>query len=275
MGIGATSPLWRRILLRSLAPIYLRRRCATDDGGFEAYVSGAGRLKLLDPRGLSVEPVHRRFIRDWVEARSIVWDVGAHLGMFALPASLKAKEGRVHAFEPDRDLAAKLECSLRLDCNAGLRVSVHALALADRDGVARFHVSKYSRAMNKLDKAGPWHAQEFRALETRQTETARIDTLARTLEPPSVLKIDVEGAEMRVLEGGADTIARCRPAILIEGPKELWAPMGDFFRRCDYVMLDGAAERPVPLDHPVWDTIAVPRERYAAGRTAPSPISDI
>ncbi|HKT53680.1 MAG TPA: FkbM family methyltransferase, partial [Caulobacteraceae bacterium] len=73
---------------------------------------------------------------------------------------------------------------------------------------------------------------------------------------------DVEGAEMNVLSGGEATISRHRPTMLIEGPSELWEPMGAFFRRLDYVMLDGGAERQEPLDHPAWDTVAVPRERF-------------
>jgi FkbM family methyltransferase len=37
---------------------------------------------------------------------SVVWDVGSNLGLFALPAALKAARGQVYAFEPDVDLAS-------------------------------------------------------------------------------------------------------------------------------------------------------------------------
>ncbi len=80
--------------------------------------------------------------------------------------------------------------------------------------------------------------------------------------PPHSYKIDVEGAEMRVLEGGEETISIHRPGILIEGPRELWEKMGSFFQKLDYVLLDGAAEVQVPLTEPVWDTIAVPKEKF-------------
>jgi hypothetical protein len=66
---------------------------------------------------------------------------------------------------------------------------------------------------------------------------------------------------MRVLEGGEETISAHRPVILIEGPRELWDKMGSFFRKHDYILLDGAAEVQVPLTEPVWDTVAVPREK--------------
>jgi len=68
---------------------------------------------------------------------------------------------------------------------------------------------------------------------------------------------------MQVLEGGRLTIAAHRPTILIEGPKELWERMKAFFNEHDYVMLDGAAEHATALETPVWETVAVPREKLA------------
>ena len=55
--------------------------------------------------------------------------------------------------------------------------------------------------------------------------------------------------------------SRFRPVMLVEGPRELWASLQSFFTKNDYVLLDGAAENPVPLQNPVWDTVAVPREK--------------
>jgi hypothetical protein len=103
MGIGAKSPFWRRALF-TVASGYFRRRCRTDDGVFEAYVSPSSSLKVLDPRMSLVDRIHRRFIRDWITPDGVVWDVGGNLGLFALPAALKAINGQVYAFEPDVDL---------------------------------------------------------------------------------------------------------------------------------------------------------------------------
>ena len=61
--IGALSPFWRRALYRVFASRYVRRKCRTDDGVFEAYVSPSSSLKFLDPRMSLVDRVHQRFIR--------------------------------------------------------------------------------------------------------------------------------------------------------------------------------------------------------------------
>lgn len=258
MGIGARSPVWRKVLFRAFDSTYVRRCCRTPDGLFEAYVSGNSSLRVL-ARRVSVDPSHQRFIDRWVSPDSVVWDIGANLGLFAFPAALKACRGTVYVFEPDVELAANFLRSSRLPTNAGLNVALLCLAVSDNDGSAVFQISKFSRAMNKLEAVGEWNA--VTALESRPVGTLTVDTLAQSLAPPSIMKIDVEGAEMKVLEGADRTIAEYRPVILIEGSSELWEPMAHFFRRQRYVMLDAALDDPAPLDHPVWDTLAVPREK--------------
>ncbi|HEX4370871.1 MAG TPA: FkbM family methyltransferase [Rhizomicrobium sp.] len=262
MSIGARSSLWRRVLLRTLASVYLRRRGVTPDGLFEVYVSGGSSLKVLDPRYLRLDPVHLAFIHNWVVRDSTVWDIGANLGLFAFPAALKAREGKVFAFEPDADVAGQISRSLRLPCNQDLSIAVQAFAVSDHDGTAEFEVSAYSTAMSRLKGEAPWHDQSVHAREVRRVAVRTIDSLAKEVPSPSIIKIDVEGAEMKVLEGGRGTIARCRPVMLIEGPHTLWDAMGTFLRELDYVMFDGADRSNEPLSHPVWDTVAVPREKY-------------
>src|SRR5262249_55630996 len=134
------------------------------------------------------------------------------------------------------------------------------VAVSNVDGTGTFQISKYSRAMNKLEAVGKWHESQIVAEELRSVATMRIDTLSKTLAPPTVVKIDVEGAEMEALEGAGTTISNYRPTMLVEGPSELNDPMQAFFEKHDYVILDGGAEHQSPLQDPVWDTVAVPRE---------------
>src|SRR6266480_3892044 len=151
MGIGAQSSFYRRALYRVFESTYFRRSARTDDGLFQAYVSPSSSLSVLDLRRSLVEPIHERFIRKWVEADDIVWDVRANLGLFALPAALKVRSGRVYAFEPDLELACNLIGTLRLRRNRNLNVSVVSVAISNEDAAATFQISKFSRALNKLE----------------------------------------------------------------------------------------------------------------------------
>jgi FkbM family methyltransferase len=263
MGNGAQSPFHRRALYRFFESRYFRRTARTDDGVFQAYVSPSSSLSVLDLRKSLVDPVHKRFIREWVEVDGIVWDIGANLGLFALPAALKVRSGQVYAFEPDLELACNLIRSRRLSQNRNLKLSVMSVAISKEDAAAAFQISKFSRALNKLESVGKWREALVVPEETRLVPTMRIDTLARSLAAPTVLKIDVEGAEMNVLHGGEQTIATTRPNILIECQSELQDPMAAFFEKHRYVLLDGEAEVRSPLQRPVWNTIAIPSEKIA------------
>lgn len=221
---------------------------------------------MIDPRRPLVEAVHARFIHRWVRPSDIIWDIGANLGLFAFPAALKARTGRVYAFEPDADMAHHLLRATRLRSNRGLNIEVICAALSDADGAAIFEISKFSRAMSRLAGFGPWNSVAID--ETRIVPQFHIDTLAKTLIAPNVIKIDVEGAELAVLRGGAATIAIHRPAILIEGPKELWSPMTAFFSEYQYLMFDGEIERGPPLSHPAWNTVAIPTEKVTGSNPA-------
>jgi FkbM family methyltransferase len=260
--MGKFAPRWRRLAYQALDSFSFKRTGRTEDGAFTTYVSPGCQLSVLDPRGLPIDAVHRRFIRDWVQCDSVVWDVGTNMGLFAFPAALKARAGQVYGFEPDVELAANLLRALRLARNRHLKVVVHCFALGDQNGAASFLISRYGRSMNKLDGVGGWHDYLFEVSERRSVGLLKIDTLAEYLRPPDVVKIDVEGAEMQVLNGGAATIAKFRPVMLVEGPRELWPDMMAFFTGHDYIVVDGQFDNPAPLSEPVWDTVAVPREKW-------------
>src|SRR5262245_18921809 len=136
MGIGAQSPFWRRAMFRLFESTYFRRKCSTGDGTFEVYVSPNSYLRVLDFRKSLVDQVHERFIREWIKSDAVVWDIGANLGLFALPAALKASKGHVYTFEPDVELADNLLRSLRLHRNQKLSVSVVCVAISSVDNVA-------------------------------------------------------------------------------------------------------------------------------------------
>ncbi len=266
--MGRFFPLWRRMAYRLFANHAFLRTVATDDGKFDAYVTAGAQLSVLRPFGVEIDPVHRRFIARWVKPDSVIWDVGANMGLFAFPAALRASRGQVYAFEPDVELAANLIRSLRRSRNKRLPVTVAPFALSDREGAARFQISAYGRSMNKLEGLGSWHDHLFVASETRVVATLRFDLVAEVCRPPDIVKIDVEGAEMMVLTGGRATIKEHRPVMLIEGPNELADAMRSFLVDLDYVIVDGASETFAVVDRPVWDTLAVPREKWIAQENA-------
>lgn len=150
----------------------------------------------------SYELAKQKLFSSLLKSGETVYDIGANVGVYTLIAAARAgTDGRVHAFEPLPENIRYLR--RHLDLNAVKNVTVHECAVSDRTGTACFSVHG-SRMQGALVPEGQL-----------EVETITLDECGRKFSQPSALKIDVEGAEMLVLRGGAETIARARPVILL------------------------------------------------------------
>lgn len=135
-----------------------------------------------------------RFIR----ADTII-DVGANKGQFAI-AALAAGAKRIISFEP---LDSEAEIFGR-NFGRDQRVALHRLALAESSGEAVFHVADRPDSSSLLS-IGTRQTQAFnvREADTVTVRMERLDgvVLRSMLEGEVLLKIDVQGAECRVIEG--------------------------------------------------------------------------
>jgi len=134
-------------------------------------------------------------------------DVGANQGVFAY--ALAERAGRVVAFEPNPDYARFARWMLRG------RAELHRVALSDQPGRATFHVPLADDGM-VLHLAG-----SLKRTHTQFTRNRTYEVEVRTLDSFSLadvrfIKVDVEGSEREVLDGARATIARDRPALLLE-----------------------------------------------------------
>lgn len=147
----------------------------------------------------------QRALRGLVGPGMTVWDIGANAGFYSLGfARLVGEAGRVLAFEPLPRNAAKIRRHLELN-NAG-NVTLHECALSNRNGVIRF-------AQGESDFTG-MISEDDGELEVA---SYRLDDFLREHpeDEPSVLKIDVEGAEVAVLSGAEQLITRAHPTLLL------------------------------------------------------------
>ncbi len=152
----------------------------------------------------------QRFIAANVIEGATVYDVGAHAGFFTLLFSRCAGgEGFVYAFEPLPANVSRLQANL--DANECANADVIAAAVSDEDGSAAF-VASGSSLMGSLGGADLRTVEHVLPVQTRTIDAF----VAGGARPPDVIKIDVEGAEGRVIRGAARTIEAHRPLILIE-----------------------------------------------------------
>lgn len=150
-------------------------------------------------------------------------DVGANQGQSIEAIRLLKPAARVHAYEPNRRLAAMLE--RRHGRSPG--IVIHACGLADTAQAASLFTPVYKGfvydGLTSLDRASAamWLSPEtlyrFRAerLEVREAR-CRTERLDDEHLDPIFIKIDVQGGEYQVVAGGLQTIRRCEPVLMIE-----------------------------------------------------------
>jgi FkbM family methyltransferase len=152
----------------------------------------------------SYEYEKQRVLQRSIKPGDVVYDIGANVGFYTLLAStLVAEHGRVYAFEPLPSNLEDLRNHLKL--NRIRNSTVIEAAVSSRDGEAYFDPSM-NRSQGRLSSTG-----------TIVVRTVMLDSWLRqnSFRPPSLMKIDIEGAEAECLRGAEHTIRTSRPIILL------------------------------------------------------------
>jgi len=245
----------RLALERASHRVVVRRRLPPPFTGARIYVSTEGGLRYLARTMAQVDPALLRLAAEVVRRGDTVWDIGANMGLFSFAAAVMAgKEGRVLAVEPDTDLARLLRRSA--DAARHAPVEILPAAVSDDLSVARFHLARRNRATSHLAGFGTAMAGGVRS--TRLVPTVTLDWLAARFPAPDVLKIDVEGAELAVLAGGAQVLAGS-PAVICEVSAQNAVAVSGILAGHGYTLYDGdqgLGER-VPVHAARFNTLAM------------------
>ncbi|MDT7786142.1 MAG: hypothetical protein QOF58_4561 [Pseudonocardiales bacterium] len=162
-------------------------------------------------------------LRQIVKPGDVCVDVGAALGLYTVTLSrLVGPQGTVHSVEPL--VFAHPALSYLLRPREGQNIRRHSVALGNGQGrevmsVPIRHGSPVTgRSFLTVGAKGLGSNEEF---DEHLDVVVKTDTLDHFVEEQKIsrldfVKADVEGAELRVLEGGEETIERFKPALLLE-----------------------------------------------------------
>lgn len=140
----------------------------------------------------------------------VFYDIGANAGYYSLAiAARKPRPSRIIAFEPLPDLATAIATSAHL--NGFADFEVYRAALSSVAGTTEFYLPAHSIHASLVARADS-------GVKKLRVATFTMDDLVGSgaLPPPDVLKMDVEGAEMLVLDGATETLSTHLPAICYE-----------------------------------------------------------
>jgi FkbM family methyltransferase len=203
---------WRWAVRRRLNP--RGRYTVPFDGDLCIEVWPEDELSLRYALGMPFEPDVWELLDRLLRPGMSVLDVGANIGHYTLMSAKRVGlRGSVHAFEPAPLEFAKLTANVVK--NGFRNVFARQLAVADEDGPVDLHLA--GRGLGLYNSLG---------FPLRQDHVERITVPCVTLDSylrsqpglsPHLVKIDVEGAELKVLQGAAATLsAQDAPMIICE-----------------------------------------------------------
>ena len=169
---------------------------------------------------LGVIHLGRRRVRDlvdFIEDRKIdlVIDVGANVGQFGDSLREDGYRGRIVSFEPIRAVYETLAAKAAKDGNW----EAHHCGMGAEAGTAELHVSGLSvySSIQNLTSAAKEHDSRMAVDHVEQIEIRTLDEVMEGMQGKTLLKIDTQGYERQVLEGGRKTLPRML-GIMLELP---------------------------------------------------------
>ncbi len=171
------------------------------------------------------EPNEFHFLGQILKPGMTMLDVGANEGLYTLFSARRVgPAGRVVAFEPSSRERSRLEHNVAR--NRFGNVTVVPCAVGSREGTAPLQIA--SGVHSGHNTLGALVYDDAPAVGVEHVPVERLDTLIERLGVATVhmIKIDVEGAEMHVLEGARRTMAVHRPILMVEANDEALQAQG-------------------------------------------------
>ncbi len=170
------------------------------------------RAAFLNPEGIGMlanDQMATSLVTKICQPNKIFIDVGAHIGSVISAVMQHDRSIRIIAIEAIPEKVASLQRKFPL-------VEFHWCAVSDSEGEAPFFINTRQSGYSSLGRQ-PTGASDQYIAEIR-VPIKKLDTLISSSDV-DVIKIDVEGAELGVLRGCANLLARSRPTVMFEsGP---------------------------------------------------------
>ncbi len=179
----------------------------------------------------NIEPDLQKILEKFLSKGDTVFDVGANIGYVSIAMSkLIGKHGKVISFEPIEETSSSFLENIRI--NESDNITLVSKALSDKVETVTFRIpdSKSNHSVASM----MWHKSNKNTIDCK-LQTYVLDDMHEHKDlSPSFIKIDVEGAEGKVILGMKNLISRCRPIIYIECSKAGRQTTWDIFKELNY-----------------------------------------
>lgn len=176
------------------------------------YVQGLlhDRMKNYEP---PVTEIILRLAGTFPETPWCFVDVGANTGIYTLAVAACHPSVCCHAYEPAPSIADVLHRNIDLNPHLKGRIWRHVVGLSSRAGTGNFHETINDHGF--ISTSSSLHAPGHLSYSEYPVELQKLDDQSFA-HPVRLLKIDVEGHERDVLEGGRELVLKDRPVVIFE-----------------------------------------------------------
>jgi FkbM family methyltransferase len=179
----------------------------------------------------------------------VIYDIGAAEGILSSALAKLANSISIQAFEPIPDVYQKLS----IKTSRFSKISCHNVALGDAEGKISMYISNKSNSSSLLPMKN-LHNNEFPGTGISHkidVPVVRLDDYVRqnNLLIPNLIKIDVQGYEKNVIEGGLETISKSKYCVVEMSFKSLYegSPLFDDI----YNILKNLGFKIIGVSHPL------------------------
>jgi FkbM family methyltransferase len=149
------------------------------------------------------------------KGKKCVLDLGAHIGLVSMPSSaVLAPEGRIYSFEPAGENLKYLKYHIQINGIKNIEAVDCLVGSCEKDEVPFFEESDYG-GLNSTANVNSM-VDDSRLFTKSLKRQVSIDFFCKNRDiHPEIIKIDVEGAEIDVLEGALNTLKTDKPVIFL------------------------------------------------------------
>jgi len=148
---------------------------------------------------------------EWIDSfddGDVFWGIGANIGVYSMYAAVSRKV-RVLSFEPSSANYFMLNRNIEVN-NLDDLVCAYCMAFENRDVISVLHMrdTDLGAALSSFDDPTDESGKQFDAVFKQGSVGFSIDSFIRTFTPPfpNRIKIDVDGAEDRIIAGAQQTL---------------------------------------------------------------------
>lgn len=186
-------------------------------------------LSWLKPGESAFDASLLDLIDERVQPGMVVWDIGANVGGFSLPAA--ARGATVIAVEADPFLVGLLARTAAANPGLHLRVERNAVGMEGADAI--FALAGRGRCCNGLAE-GALPNGHGRSRASFPVVTRSLDALLGVHPPPDLIKIDIEGGELLALAAAPRMLKDIAPILYVEVHRANFDPVAAILADAGY-----------------------------------------